>query len=354
MPPCPDCGGEVDGPKGPTDKDRRDERAFKVYARRVKVGGGTTQPQIVMSVPAASAVDVFIRYRDDSGNVEDPFGSLEQWKIFAVNEHTRSQIGQLRTTGSVALANNDGVERQLFAIRSVPAESFDLEMLPTGVPAGSTAMFDVVIVAWGREPTGVGPFEEETFFDGDSNLTAATWVGQDQSLNTGVWRAPTFNQFTAWTVANGPLDGFTALDVAPVGIHRAAPPVLGDGDAVAFQLDASGNLKVAVASTTSSSQKFVSAAYEASHVSAGAKTMQSVYVSSKAAAAGFVFIFDAAALPANGTLPDFPPIPIPAGPSFVSADGLDRVMANGIVVAFSSTQATLTLATADCWFEGHF
>jgi hypothetical protein len=365
MPPCDACNppGPKGGPKRPPKAageakaphldHLQGERAFKVYARRVKISGGTSQFQIVASVPAAAAVDVFIRYRDDSGNVEDPFGSHEVWRIFAVNETTRMQIGQSRETGDAAGANADDVERRLFAIRGVPAVSFDLEMKPTGVAAGNTAMFDVVVVAWGREPTGVGPFQEQTFFDDDTAITAATWLGLDESTGADNWRVPTFNRFTEWNPAGiGSTDGFTALDVVPVGVHRTTAPVLGDGDVVALQLDTAGNLMVSTAGGAAATQKFVSAAYEASHVSVGAKTLKELFVSSKAVAAGWIFIYDAAALPANGTLPDFPPIPIPAGgfASLLTA----RPMTNGIVVVFSSTQATLTAATADCWFEAHW
>jgi len=132
--------------------------------------------------------------------------------------------------------------------------------------------------------------------------------------------------------------------------------VLADGDLFPLLTDGSGNLLVAVASSSpTSASKFVSAAYEASHVRVGVAKLRSGFLSSKAAAAGFWFVYDANAVPANGTLPDFPPIPVPVGPAFVSLDlAEERSMALGIVFVFSSTQATLTIATADCWFEGHF
>lgn len=98
-----------------------------------------------------------------------------------------------------------------------------------------------------------------------------------------------------------------------------------------------------------------SAAYEASRTFQLGIPLTLYYVtaSSKAAAAGWIFIFDLAALPANGVLPQFPPLPIMITPCTISFNWMPdgRPMINGVSVAFSSTQATLTLGTADIWFE---
>ncbi|KKN33941.1 hypothetical protein LCGC14_0798590 [marine sediment metagenome] len=68
----------------------------------------------------------------------------------------------------------------------------------------------------------------------------------------------------------------------------------------------------------------------------------------------FLHIFDLAALPANGTVPDFTSVPIrPQGSQGISFDpGLP--MATGIVLAASTTRTTLTLAGAVMWFAGRF
>jgi hypothetical protein len=72
------------------------------------------------------------------------------------------------------------------------------------------------------------------------------------------------------------------------------------------------------------------------------------------AAATFVHIFDATALPANGAAPRV--IIRAAGSDNFSAyfGSVGRWFDQGIVIANSSTLATLTLSTADLWIDGQF
>jgi hypothetical protein len=72
------------------------------------------------------------------------------------------------------------------------------------------------------------------------------------------------------------------------------------------------------------------------------------------AAATFVHIFDATALPANGAVPQVI-IRAAATDNFSAYFGsVGRWFNQGIVVANSSTLATLTLSTADLWLDGQF
>jgi hypothetical protein len=72
------------------------------------------------------------------------------------------------------------------------------------------------------------------------------------------------------------------------------------------------------------------------------------------AAATFVHIFDATALPANGSVPRVI-IKAAAADNFSAYFGsVGRWFDQGIFVANSSTLATLTLSTADLWIDGQF
>lgn len=372
---CTSCGGcaqcgRVPGDAGPPPGDPGGDPSggprrppFKLVSKRVTYGTSASNlDMVVVSLPRAAAFDVFVRYRDDSGNTESPFLGAEQWKVFANVGQMRVQVGGTRTTSQTSTGNVEGiVARQLFAVRDLTAESFDLVLNGGAIAAGNTLFFDVTIICWGDQPTGIGPFQLQTFMSGEGppdvpdGFSGLLVLGRDQAAGGDVWHSLTLNQYGVQDPSATSDEGLTNLNVLPVGQYRSAAPTLTNLQLLPLQVDANGNLKVAVTSSSATSSKFTSSAYEASHASSGAKTVRSIYVSSKAAAAGFVFIFDAASLPANGTVPDFPPVPIPAGPAFVSVP-IDegRSHATGLVVAFSSTQATLTIGTADCWFEAHW
>lgn len=90
-----------------------------------------------------------------------------------------------------------------------------------------------------------------------------------------------------------------------------------------------------------------STALEKSHViSAGACTLRSIVATNTGAADAWLHLFDLTALPANGTVPDRAPIPVPAG----SPQGWSSVQGSsfavGCVAALSSTLGTLTLIAA--------
>jgi len=373
---CPGCGYcgacGTSTPGAPAGQPPVDRRHFQVYSGSVRIdsdGSGDTSSDVVqVSVEAAAAVDVFIRYRNPAtGSTTNPAGT-EQWKVWAVTGMIRSYFGTARATTEAStdatLAGQDGFPLfRILAIRDVPAERFDISLNTLGVAAGTTLFFDVVVIAWGKEPTGIGPLALSTFLDGDTwNATANTPTGlvvlakTSVSAGGGVWRSLSMNQRTFSDVATA--DGVGWLNVLGGGVHNATLPTVADGYVGPLQLDDEGRLIVNVGATggSTSVSRSTSAAYESSRVHSGAARVQGFSVFSKAAAAGYIFLFDAAALPANGTLPDYPPIPIAVGAAagaFVSVDFGEepRNHASGFVVAFSSTAATLTLGTADCWIE---
>lgn len=64
----------------------------------------------------------------------------------------------------------------------------------------------------------------------------------------------------------------------------------------------------------------------------------------------YIQVFDAAALPANGTVPKMV-MPVPAGSYFTFYWPMGKPFTTGIVICNSSTAATKTIGSADCLFD---
>lgn len=68
--------------------------------------------------------------------------------------------------------------------------------------------------------------------------------------------------------------------------------------------------------------------------------------------AQYILVFDALALPANGTVPTMPALKVATDSNVAVYFGsVGRWFDRGIVLANSSTASTLTLGSADCWFD---
>src|SRR6185369_4100324 len=201
---CPECG-EVPGlppvgaPGSPPDDGGK--KLLFVRSKRVVYNTATTnQDNVVLSVPACTALDVYVRWKDDAGNLESPYSGAEQWKVFAVTGQSRNQVGTTKTTSQQTTGNIDGtVGRSMFAIRDCPAEGFDLVLNGGAVAAGNTLFFDVAIIGWGTEPTGIGPLQLNAFTNGENPptdpdaFTGLAVFGRDQTNGADIWRTLSFN-----------------------------------------------------------------------------------------------------------------------------------------------------------------
>lgn len=100
-------------------------------------------------------------------------------------------------------------------------------------------------------------------------------------------------------------------------------------------------------------RKYKSTAVEKSKVvSTQAGKVHHVIVYNKSGADFYLQIFDLAALPANAQPADFPPLLVPAGATGFYDIPHGCPMDNGIVVAASTTDTTITLLGANgAWFH---
>ena len=145
------------------------------------------------------------------------------------------------------------------------------------------------------------------------------------------------------------ITGLTS-DNSPLAPRLIKPSSGGEGGLLAVvATDSDGNPTGASAPST----HVGSSALEKSHViSTAACRMRSVKAMNSGGADLWLHVFDAAALPSNGTAPDRTPIPVPAGD--VNGDTWEggTALASGCVAALSSTLATLTLVGSNVgWFD---
>ena len=88
-------------------------------------------------------------------------------------------------------------------------------------------------------------------------------------------------------------------------------------------------------------------------ISGGIARLHRVIATNTNGATRYIQIFDATALPANGTVPLIT-FPLAAGASTqppIDFGVYGRTFVNGIVIANSSTEATLTVGSADSFFD---
>lgn len=132
------------------------------------------------------------------------------------------------------------------------------------------------------------------------------------------------------------------LNTLPVALFRAAPAVLADGQGTALRCDANGRLLITTIDTPPS--RYNSGGDVASQlISAGVRSLQQVLGFNAEAGNLFFQMFDAIALPANGTLPIWPGVLVPPGTNFGVTWEEGLPFATGIFWAASTTRTTLTV-----------
>src|SRR6185369_12882335 len=131
-------------------------------------------------------------------------------------------------------------------------------------------------IGWGKEPTAIGPLPLTQWIDGADVPSAGRNVGFPLlSVNAD-------DVITVLHASDANPHGVSSgmdLNALAIGQYLAAPPTRTNAQLGPLMTDSKGNLLV-TQSTVTTSSKFTSAAYEASHASAGAKTLRAAFVSS--------------------------------------------------------------------------
>lgn len=95
-----------------------------------------------------------------------------------------------------------------------------------------------------------------------------------------------------------------------------------------------------------------STAFEASHIlKASPGTAISITGYSSKGSAQYILVFDSATVPSNGAIPRLPPVLVPPTSNFsIDVPITGCPFLTGITICNSSTAATKTIGTTDCWF----
>jgi|SRR5215469_1319258 len=72
------------------------------------------------------------------------------------------------------------------------------------------------------------------------------------------------------------------------------------------------------------------------------------------ASSQFILAFDLTAIPANGAVPKFVLTAAASSDFWVSWTPFYRKFTDGVILCNSSTAATLTIGSADCWFDAQY
>jgi hypothetical protein len=149
------------------------------------------------------------------------------------------------------------------------------------------------------------------------------------------------------------VDGPSGPQIAKASANGIEVDVKAPSGAATSALQTTGNASLAKISGETAGTNVHSVALETNHViSAAACKVKSIKALNNSGANLWLHVFDAAALPANGTVPSRCPIPVLAGQvngdSWPGSTGFTV----GCVAALSSTLSTLTvIVAADGWFD---
>ena len=88
-------------------------------------------------------------------------------------------------------------------------------------------------------------------------------------------------------------------------------------------------------------------------IKASAGTLYSLHGHNDAASAQYIQIHDASSLPADGAVPEYVII-VPADSNFTIEFPQGLSLTTGIIACNSSTLATKTIGSADCWFHATY
>jgi hypothetical protein len=219
-------------PGGPRPADtaaqEQKKRLFWSQSRSFTIAPGGPETAI-MTLPASTAIDVMIQYRQPGQNptIVSPDGR-EVYNLYAQEQLFSRILASFTPGGHVPGFGGDSLPPvgRVFAVRDFPADGWDLKIDTTNMVADPdappTLIIDVTCQGWAREPTGIGPLELETLaaaVEKTDRLLTFVPTGGLTDVDVGT---PTFgivqvyNLVDPWTPSNSDLAG--AANVIMCGV----------------------------------------------------------------------------------------------------------------------------------------
>lgn len=181
----------------------------------------------LMSLPPATAIDVFVQYKQPASNptITSPDGR-EVFNLYA-GEQLMTRLLVSFTPGGHSPGgggNSLPAVGRIFAVRDFPVDGWELKIDTTAmVPdpdAAPSLVIDVICQGWAREPTGIGPRELETIVAGeeqtDSLVVAVATAGLSDVDVPAFALVPVLNLIDPWEPTNQDKAG--AQDVIICGV----------------------------------------------------------------------------------------------------------------------------------------
>lgn len=262
------------------------------------------------------------------------------------------------TTGTVINLTNNSYAR-----------FFRITFYPIGAPASCTVAVDSSLdnSAWsagnviaGQTCTSPGSFTTSTAANFNFIRVNVTALSASTSVNVILQGLDGFPSGTTTTVAgnlSNNTSGPSNNNIGALGfVANVAAPSVSEGLQVLGSVTLKQEQRVVLSPARDASSalaKNASSALVTSRVGkASAGWFYGVTYTNTNAATRFLMCFDATSLPGNGTVPDFGfSIPVTTGQVATwSSGGLPVNAATGVVCANSTTQATLTIGSADGLF----
>lgn len=196
-----------------------------------------TAEGLILALPAATAIDVFVIYhtpgQQPTTTLDAGEGGSTNFALFGSTSIGAFDVAEFSAARTDVLPSNG----RIFCIRDFPASTWELRggMLGTD----DVIFVDVVAIGWAREPTGIGPWAMTTFQHGD---LVADIIAGPLLMGIGTDKTVRALAFSDWDPTSVDLDPYAVLATSPQVYNEATKlrsAMLGDG---------SGNLLVALGS----------------------------------------------------------------------------------------------------------
>ncbi len=219
-------------PLDPVQTDAQKARILWVKASQVPIPAAPLVAELpLMSLPASTAIDVFIQYQTATGQTITSPDGREEFRLYANEQRTSRVLTTFTPGGHVAGVGGNSLPPvgRIFAVRDYPADGWDVRISTANEvndpDAAPTLYMWVTCIGWAREPTGIGPLELQTMLAGiektDGLLTFIAFGGLDDVSVPANTKSALFNYANPIDPDDDDTDLAGALNVVMMGVSSS-------------------------------------------------------------------------------------------------------------------------------------